>query len=509
MPLFRYLNDNVFLVFSREHRHLYEACLLDLHERFFTGVPAFPTPQQVVHAIYDVMRANPKLWSESENFEEDLPEVVSTRRRRLRRADASRGSELADKALAIARQIYSKLLGAGWIEEEEYGLKTTVDMPMGPLLVIQRLASLNKDVSQRFGGLVVQIRLGLEAVQKLTPESTDREKQGLPLALRAARDQADQFSKSLRAILSDLKRIRRAVMDSKSLGNRLEAFFQEFVDQLLLKDFESILTFNHPYRFRDEIVELARRISYTPAIMQVIADEYVSAGLSPDLDTAHLDAHSDLLAIETMFEQIGDMFERIEAFRRQLEARVRNTIKYAERGTEGLAGRAGDLVRRLDTLLSGGRHDKATVEWSLEPLRSPWSEFQHAPVRHPRQPVEVRALEGRPEDPLYEIRKQLRLEYIARIAPKPEEVRRFLETQVPPFGTREARFMELRTVDEFLAFDTARRYALTGEVPREVARAFSLEPAPAGPPHDSDWLRCSNFIVRRSEADRKGKPVHA
>ncbi len=477
-------------------------------ERFFTGVPAFPTPQQVVHAIYDVMRANPKLWSENEDFEEGLPEVISTRRRRLRRADAARGAEAADKALAIARQIYSRLLAAGWIEEEEYGLRVTVDMPMGPLLVVQRLASLNKDVSQRFGGLVVQIRLGLEAVQKLTPQSTDRERQGLPLALRAAREQAEQFCKSLRAILSDLKRIRRAVMDSKSLGNRLEAFFQEFVDQLLLKDFESILTFNHPYRFRDEIVELAR-ISYTPTIMQVIAEEYVSAGLSPDFDTARLDAESDLLSIEAMFEQIGDMFERIEAFRRQLEARVRNTIKYAERGTEGLVGRAGDLVRRLDALLGDGQHDQAMVEWSIEPLRSPWSEFQHAPVRQPRQPVEVRALQGRPEDPLYEIRKQLRLEYIARIAPKPEEVRQFLELQVPPFGAKEARFMELQTVDEFLAFDCARRYALTGEVPREIARAFSLELAPGGPPHDCDWLRCANFIVRRINADRQGTSLHA
>ena len=52
-------------------------------------------------------------------------------------------------------------------------------------------------------------------------------------------------------------------MESKSVGDRLEAFFEEFIDQLLLKDFESILTFNHPYRFRDEIVDLARRISYT------------------------------------------------------------------------------------------------------------------------------------------------------------------------------------------------------------------------------------------------------
>ena len=59
MPLFRYLHDDAFLVFSRAHKHLYEACLVDLHDRFFTGAPSFPAPQQVVHAIYDVMRANP------------------------------------------------------------------------------------------------------------------------------------------------------------------------------------------------------------------------------------------------------------------------------------------------------------------------------------------------------------------------------------------------------------------------------------------------------------------
>jgi hypothetical protein len=118
-------------------------------------------------------------------------------------------------------------------------------------------------------------------------------------------------------------------------------------------------------------------------------------------------------------------------------------------------------------------------------------------------------LEGRPTDPLYEIRKQLRLEYIARVAPQPEEVRRFLEGQVPPFGAKEARFMQLRTVDEFLAFDTARRYAITGEIPREIARSFSLECAPGAPPHDSEWLRCTNFVVRRSGAARQRAAAHA
>jgi hypothetical protein len=509
MPLFRYLHDDAFLVFSRGHKHLYAACLLDLYERFFTGAPAFPTPQQVVHAIYDVMRANASLWTESDDFAEGLPEMISAGRRRIRRADLTRTSEPADKAIGLAYQLYSRLLALGWLEEEEYGLRVTVDMAMGPLLVIQRMASLNKDISQRFGGLIVQIRLNLEAVQKLTPDVTDRRQREAALAVREARNQADQFTKSLRAILSDLKRIRRTVMESKNVGDRLEAFFEEFVEQLLLKDFESILTFNHPYRFRDAIVDLARRIAYTPATMQVLAEEYVTASMAADISEGRLEAESDLLAIETIFDQIGEMFERIETFRRQLEARVRNTIKYAERGTQGLVGRAGDLVRRLDALLGDGRHAAASVEWSLEPLRSPWSEHRQAPGRLPRQPVEARALAGRPTDPLYEIRKRLRLEYIARIAPRPEDVRRFLEGQVPPFGSKEARFMELRTVDEFLAFDTARRYALTGEIPRELVGAFALESAPDAPPHDSEWLRCSNFVVRRSGGAGRRSAVHA
>ncbi|MGO3928368.1 DUF5716 family protein [Rhodopseudomonas pseudopalustris] len=505
MTLFRHLHDDAFLVFSRDHKHLYAACLLELHERFFTGVPSFPTPPEVVNAIYNVMSANPSLWNEGDDFGEPLPEVISAGRRRIRRVAVSRSSAAGDKALVLARQIYSRLLSWGWLEEEEYGLRVTVDMAMGPLLVIQRLASLNTDLSQRFGGLVVQIRINLEAVEKLTPEVKDRKLRETALAVREARNQADQFTKSLRAILSDLKRIRQTVIDSKSVGDRLEAFFAEFVDQLLLRDFESILTVNHPYRYRDAIVDLARRIAFTPGTMQVLAEEYTQNGMAPDVEDGRKAAEDDLLAIEHIFAQIGEMFERIELFRRQLEVRIRNTIKYAERGTQGLVGRAGDLVRRLDALLSVRGDVAPLVEWSLEPMRSPWSEHHQAPTRQPRRAVEAQRLAAPPSDPLYEIRKKLRIEYIARIAPGPEKVRKFLESQVPPHGEKEARFMQLVSVDDFLAFDTARRYAVTGEVPTKVAAAFELEALPDAALHDSDWLRCMNFVVRRSGGGASSK----
>ncbi|WP_271498255.1 Wadjet anti-phage system protein JetA family protein [Bradyrhizobium sp. CCBAU 11357] len=71
-------------------------------------------------------------------------------------------------------------------------------------------------------------------------------------------------------------------MESKTVATRLEAFFEEFVEQLLLKDFESILTVNHPYRFRDAIADLARRISYTPETIQVLAEEYTASSMAAD-----------------------------------------------------------------------------------------------------------------------------------------------------------------------------------------------------------------------------------
>lgn len=494
--LFNYLNDDLFQAFSRRHKHLYAACLLSLHDRYFSDVGAFPTPQEVTHAIYDVMSGNPGLWSTEDDFSESLPEIISTGRRRVKRASATK-SEAGDKALGIARQIYGGLLAWGWLEEEEYGLRVTVDMPMGPLLVVQRLASLDKDVSQRFGGLIVTIRLNLDAISKLNPAITDQRQRDAALTLREARNQVEQFARSLRAILSDLKRIRRNIMESKTVGDRLEAFFKEFVEQMLLRDFESILTFNHPYRYRDEIIDQVRRVINSHDIMQVLAEEYLAANMSQSQQEALEDVEADLLTIENTFALIGEMFERIELFRKQLEARLKNTIKYSERGSQGLVGRAGSLVRRFDALLGRDGSDVAAVEWSLEPLQTPWSEFHQAKPRQPRKPVVPQALADRPVDEMYDLRKALRLEYISRMSPSPNAIRDFLRSKVQPAGTSEARFLSIDTVDEFIAFFIARGFAMTQKIPEIIADEFELTPSPDTPPHDSEWMRCSNFVISR------------
>ena len=82
--------------------------------------------------------------------------------------------------------------------------------------------------------------------------------------------------------------------------------------------------------------------------------------------------------------------------------------------------------------------------------------------------------------------------------------------QLPATGSKEARFMQIETIDDFLAFEMARRFAMSREVPPEIAKTFELEFAPDMPPHDSEWLRCPNFIVRRTSArERRRGAAHA
>jgi len=492
MSLFRYLADDAFLIFSRRHRFAYEAALLEVHERFFSSGAVFPTPQEIIHILYDLLDRRPDLIGDGD-ADEGLPEILSKGRKRLRFAGT--GGETGDKALKFATQLYQGLARTGWLEEEEFGLRVTVDMPMGALLVVQRLASLKSDVSQRFGGLIVHVKASLDQVEKLDVKSASKTRGDAAHALRQARVQVDQFAQALRAILSDLRRIRKTLLEAEGLRQKMETYFEDFIGELVLKDFQSILTHNHPYRFRDQIIASARNIYADRERLSVVATAYMEQGLSPSAA-----ADDDLLAIEHGFETVGEMFERISQFRRALETRLRNTVKYAEQGERGLGSRSRDLVRRLEHLLAqdAGRYETPTVPVTIEPVMSPWSPALLATPRQVAAPIQVRPLAARPFDPVYLARKRLKAEYLDRINPGVDRVAAFLRRKVPPFGTREARFVAIDDVDELLAFEAVRRFAFAKAVPGEIAEWFDIETAEDRPAHDSDWLECPNFIIRHS-----------
>jgi hypothetical protein len=492
MALFGRLHDDVFMIFSGANRRLYEEALVRVYERFFARGLAFPLRGEIVHEIYEVLRANSALWHEGEAEPlHDLPDLVSRGRRRIRRLRRKpETTAVADEALQRARHIYVRLVQCGWLEEEEIGLRTTVDMPTGPMLLIEQLARLRGDLASRLGGVVAQIRSTLQALGHSPGEAA--------LGLRQARENAEAFVRSLRAILSSLKQIQRDLLGSASLEARLATFFEDFIERLLLRDFEAIHTTNHPYRHRDEILRTAQGLTHDPLALDAIGRVYAEAGLAPSPREGALEAESDLLSVAEVFSAIGEMFERINLFRKQLEARLKNTVRYAERGRHSFAGRAQALLLRLDRI-NETRPDAARErfpEGLLEPISAAWAEHLQARPREAREPLAPPHLRPRIADPAFALMKRLRREHAARLSPPPAALLRFLERRVAPHGRTEARWLRLETIDDFIAFDAIRRLA---QAPHPaIAAHFAIERlGPEAPPHDSEWTRCPNFAVTR------------
>jgi hypothetical protein len=64
---------------------------------------------------------------------------------------------------------------------------------------------------------------------------------------------------------------------------------------------------------RNQVDNFTKSLRAILSTMQVLSEEYVAASISSSMAEAVLDVEGDLLAIESSFGQIGEMFERIES----------------------------------------------------------------------------------------------------------------------------------------------------------------------------------------------------
>jgi hypothetical protein len=488
MSLFHQLHDDIFLIFSRANRHLYALLIVELFDRFFSDTVTFPGRQEVVGHIYDTLRSHPDLWHEDG---EDFSAVADIRTggRRIRRARGINDGGRQDLLLDRAQRAYWRLVETGWLEEESFGLKITVDMPPSAMLLAERLAAIQCGLATSFRGVVVTIRNALASV--LIDATTNA------VGLNKAAEMAITFSRELRAVLSTLRSIERDILDAGSLGSRLATFFEDFIGRLVLKDFESIYKTNHPYRFKREILGYVDQISDDGHYRSQVIEGYVEGEVARRTEAGcQLDA--DLLTLRTVFDNIDSTYDRINAFRIRLEGRLRNTVKYAEMGDHQHSQRLSTLLARLD-----GAVGAASPDWLAR--RQPegmvladtplWAAHLLAEPRAPRVAVEAGALRRPQTDPVLAVWRAMARRYNDMFVVDPHRVLRFLEQRVLPNAIAEARHLALTTVEDFLAFEQLRRYRHSA--PEIFLGHFEILPSEDVAWRDDDWLRCENFLIRR------------
>jgi hypothetical protein len=141
--------------------------------------------------------------------------------------------------------------------------------------------------------------------------------------------------------------------------------------------------------------------------------------------------------------------------------------------------------------------DHAWIPAGIEDMRTPWSERHLYQPRQVRVPVVETAVPARVIDPEMLRLKGLRDEYRERVRPSPERIISHLREMVRPGTTTEARFWSIGDIDGFLLFDAIRLMRKADELPPDLVREFAIEDDPRGDEHDSEWLRCGNFLIRR------------
>jgi hypothetical protein len=376
--MFRTLHPDIFTVFAGPNRGLYEEVLVHVYETWMRSDMLFPTQGEVVGVVYQLLSERPALWRDDEEpvaFDAILP-VRGSRLRRRRSPMAD--TEATSQAMGRARHIYARLRNTGWLDESRYGLKITVDMPAGAMRLLEFLCQMREGLSEELGGLVVEIKTTVEAARQHPRENA--------LGLHKSARDATTFGRYLRSVLSALRDIDRQVKESDSLGQRLQFYFEDFVERVLLRDYAAISTTSHPYRFRHRIFQALQALEESPVEVQILSEAYLEARLAKDLRAARDEVLDDLAKIRRVFDRIEEAFSRIQQYRGRLEARLRNTVRYAGRRTGAFLQRSESLISRLDRALQRGV--SLPIEGSLETIQAPWSPLLLGRNRAIRPPIE-------------------------------------------------------------------------------------------------------------------------
>jgi hypothetical protein len=516
MSLFGLLNDDIFLIFSRSNRHLYAQVVRDLFITYYSDTVTFPNKTDIITSIYQTLRDHSELWTDEPEDFTDLPEIRAAGRKKFRRTATTDESQAKqDILLERAHHIYSRLLATGWLEEESYGLRVTVDMSPAALMLAERLHHIENGLTTTFGGVVITIRNALNAVIS--------DPDGSAAGLNKAAETAVRFSRELRAVLSSLRTIEKNIMESRSLKAKLTTFFEDFIGQLVLKDFDSIYRTNHPYRFKGAILGGIERIADDDILRGHIADGYEAGQISGNHRTAIDQLNADLQTIENVFTHIDLTYERINAFRIRLEARLRNTVKYAEQGDQRFSHRLTALVARLDDiaarhsdendahLATASKVQKATDETTAH-LRAPapmppsmvlYASHLMAKSRKPKPPVVAEAIRKPEKDPAVDAYRVWMRRYNAMFQVDARMVTHYVNRHMDNKAEITGSQLPIETVDDFLAFEQLRRYRHMA-IPAFRAQ-YEFETLPGQYRHDR-WLTCTDFIIRRKSQNRRVPP---
>lgn len=482
--LFGHIDDNAFLVFSRKNRELYAGVILLIFRDFYSGHKlASPLRGQVLDAIVGLLRRRPDLWTDAD--EEDARALSGIRG--IYRAPQTPD----DKTSRYAHYVYGRLIESGWIEEEPFGFNAVVEMPPAAMALADQFDSIERGLSELFGGFVATVKSNLEAI-KAAP-------QDYALGLSKSAENCRQFTRRLRAIYSSLRAVRKALLKDMDVRKRIDTLFEAFIERILVSDYKAVFSYtNHPLRFRHDVIQLSTTLAGDRSMIIDIARVYVDNEVVPTQEEAEARVWEELQVVREVFENLHGYVMKIDQFRITLEKTLRNTIRYLDRADESLTGRIAAVIQRLDAL-----HDRAVnrgneieVPSILTMTPSILGSDSLATPRKMREPIKPTPIIEEEPDPIDLLRDDLNEEFKAMLEPDDESVAAYLDQVVPSDGVLAGHDFPIDTLAAFACFD--RTLTMMDSEHDPLHDRFEVASIP-GKRVDNVWIEAPEFEIRRSK----------
>ena len=230
-------------------------------------------------------------------------------------------SKLANKKKFDINQCYYKLTNSGWINESIINGQKHCDINPNGKSFVQQMIFLSEKRSKKLGTEVIKI-LGLLEIALANP--TERYE-----ALFAASELSKEFSEHIRNLYFSLQSIELNIKSILDYNKILEAFFDDYVEKFLIRDYKSLRTTSNPYRFRKQIKNTIDQILEADTLNRICisASEYHQV---PKEDVL-IDIKNSLHTIEKVFFSLDEYLELIDISNKNIEKRITNIIKYKDR----------------------------------------------------------------------------------------------------------------------------------------------------------------------------------
>jgi len=472
--LFAKLPENIFKPLSSLNSGIYELTLNALYSLFFDGegTRAYPERTLVLSEIEEVLSRLSRIdWVREEDDEEEPQSSSLT-------------------TAVYANRIFNRLRSTGWLDEETgtFGYeKPRIIMPPAAMDLLYFLVNLASQEKKSYGAAIVGILTNIEAAIKYPRDKAS--------ALQIAVENARLFNKHLTSIIYGLRDIQEKIAAHQNPRQILNCFFDEFVSQVLIADYATLMKQNNPFRFRRQILTKLKELQYDREIKDLMAQGYaITLGVVLPVAADRVKIH--IQEIINIFESVESRLNTIRNFQMRLDQRVADAVRYMDSSdpTRGqrykkMLGKLAvipESVHEMETMISSNLYTNQTI--------SPFS------VRAPkRKRIAAEALVFQEQKVRPEVRKRNEEQRKAkqRFHVDPEKVRAYLIKNLAGKDQINATDFKVESIEELVAFTHIRTLSYLGDRGKAYSRKFSIENKDELA--EAPWLRFRDFTIRKRE----------